>query len=140
MKNSQDNQSNNKARIPVYLYPGTLKDIEETMPIANCRSRSDFLENAARFYSGYVKSLHSEEFLSPALLSALRATLDDSERRTARLLFKLSVEISMMMNVLAATADVDEETLEKLRAKCVNDVKKSRGAITFDEAVRYQNS
>lgn len=141
MKNVQNNNAAvNKERIPVYLYPDTLKKIGETMSIANCKSRSDFLENAARFYSEYLKSLHCEEFLSQALMSALRGTLNDSEGRMARLLFKLAVEISMMMNIIAATADIDEATLEKLRAKCVNDVKKSRGSITFDDAVRYQNS
>lgn len=133
-------QEQNKERIPVYLYPNTIRKIEETMAMANCKSRSEFLEYAAIFYAGYVATKNSSQFLSPALISALRGTLEDSENRTARLLFKLAVELSMMMNVVAATADVDESTLRKLRGKCVEDVKKTHGAVTFDDAVRYQNN
>lgn len=129
-----------KERIPVYLYPDTIRQIEKTMEMANCKSRSEFLENAAVFYAGYIATKNSESFLSPALTSTLRAALNDSEGRTARLLFKLAVEMSMMMNIIAATSEIDEDTLRRLRGKCVKDVKNTRGAITFDDAVHYQNS
>jgi len=38
-----------------------------------------------------------------------------SEDRIAKVLYKNTVELSMLMNILAATAEVDEETLKKLR-------------------------
>ena len=44
----------------------------------------------------------------------------------------------MMMHVTAASFRVDEDTLSRLRGKCVNDVKKLNGRITFDDTVRYQ--
>jgi hypothetical protein len=43
-----------------------------------------------------------------------------------------------MMNILAKTADVDESTLRRLRGKCVDDVKKSFGAVTFEDVVKFQ--
>ena len=90
------------------------------MEFANCKSRSEFLDQAAVFYAGYIATQNSEEFLSPTLAASLRAALNDSEGRTARLLFKLSVEMSMMMHMIAATAEIDEETLRKLRGKAVS--------------------
>ena len=45
----------------------------------------------------------------------------------------------MVMNVIAAGMEIDDETLKSLRGKCVQDVKKTSGSITFDDAVRYQN-
>jgi len=44
----------------------------------------------------------------------------------------------MMMNVLASTAEIDETLLQKLRGKCINDVKKTIGSVTFEETVKYQ--
>ena len=64
--------------------------------------------------------------------------MQDSENRTARLLFKLAVEVSIMMNVLASELDISESDIEKLRNRCVREVKKTNGSISFQEAVRYQ--
>jgi hypothetical protein len=53
-------------------------------------------------------------------------------------MFKLAVEMSMMMNILASTADVDENTLRRLRGKCVSDVKKSIGTVNFEDVAKFQ--
>ena len=44
----------------------------------------------------------------------------------------------MTMHVSAANFRVDEDTLSRLRGKCVNEVKRLNGKISFDDAVRYQ--
>lgn len=56
-----------------------------------------------------------------------------SEDRLSKLLFKNTVELAMMMNVISATADIDTETLKKLRVKCINEVKRTNGKISFEE-------
>ena len=43
-----------KTRIPVWLHPSTLEVIDRAMKIANCKSRSEYLEKASLFYTGYV--------------------------------------------------------------------------------------
>ena len=48
--NSQKSAHEKKQRIPVWLYPDTLRAIDTAMEQANCKSRSEFLENAARMY------------------------------------------------------------------------------------------
>lgn len=63
-----------------------------------------------------------------------------SEDRIARVLFKNTVETAMMMNVLSATAEIDEATLRKLRAKCIKDVKGTIGKINFEDVYKYQNT
>lgn len=68
----------------------------------------------------------------------LRGTVEDSEHRIARLLFKLAVETSMMMNVLAAGMEISEEDLRQLRARCVREVKQTNGNISLKDAVKYQ--
>ena len=44
----------------------------------------------------------------------------------------------MVMNVLSAIADVDNDTLKKLRVKCMNEVKATNGKISFEEINKYQ--
>lgn len=135
----QTPQFEKKERIPAWLYPSTLKIIDGAMQTANCRSRSEFLEDTAKFYAGYVSAEDAVNFLPAALVEAFRATVQSSESRTARLLFKLAVEMDMMMNVLAVGMEVPPEDLEKLRAQCVRDVKATNGSISYKEAQRRQS-
>lgn len=58
----------------------------------------------------------------------MRGTVQDSENRIARLLFKLAVEVNMMMNVLAAGMEISDEDLKTLRARSVREVKQTNGA------------
>ena len=55
-----------------------------------------------------------------------------------RLLFKLMVEQGMVMNVLVAGMEIPDEQLRALRGRYVQDVKKTSGSISLDDAVRYQ--
>lgn len=48
--------------------------------------------------------------------------------------------MDMMMNILAAGMEIPEEQLRQLRGRCAQEVKKTRGAVTLDDEVRYQNS
>ena len=57
---------------------------------------------------------------------------------SCRLLFKLAVEQDMVMNVLAAGMEIPDEQLKALRGRCAQDVKKTSGSISLNDAVRYQ--
>ena len=127
-----------KTRIPAWLYPSTLEVIDRASEMDDCKSRSEFLEKAALFYAGYVSGQDAIAYLPPALASVLRGTVQDTENRICRLLFKQSVELDMVMNLLAAGMEIPEEQLRSLRERCVQNVKKTSGSVTLDAAVRYQ--
>ena len=57
---------------------------------------------------------------------------------SCRLLFKLVVEQGMVMNVLVAGMEIPDEQLCTLQNRCVQDMKKTRGNVTLDDAVRCQ--
>lgn len=128
----------NKKKFPLWLYPETRQLVTDWYQRDNCQSQSEFIEKAIRFYCGYISAEEGVRFLPAAITSALTGMVDSLENRMARLIFKLAVEMAMMMNILAANAEVDEALLRKLRGKCVDDVKKSIGAVTFEDAVRFQ--
>ena len=104
----------------------------------NCCTQNEFIEKAIRFYAGYISGQEATAYLPPALASVLRGTVQDTENRICRLLFKLAVEQDMVMNVLAAGMELPNEQFHALRGQCVQDVKKTSGSISLDDAVRYQ--
>ena len=62
-----------------------------------------------------------------------------NEAHLTKALFKLAVELDMVMNLLAAAMEIPEARLRELRVRCIENVKKTNGSITMDDAVDYQN-
>ena len=129
-----------RTRIHTRISPDTQRKMETAMPNANCRNQNEFVEKAIRFYSDHIISQEVTDFLAPALVDALRATVQSSENRIARLLFKLTVEISMMMHVLAAGLEIDDSQLDDLRWRCVQEVKKTNGGIKFKDVLQEHDN
>ena len=127
-----------KVRFQMRIDPETDRKVKTAMPLANCRSQNEFVERALRFYCDYLMASDCTTILPPMYLSALRGTVQDTENRICRLLFKLAVEQDMVMNVLAAGMEISEDVLHNLRSRCVQNVKKTSGSVTLDDAVRYQ--
>lgn len=127
-----------KVRFQMRIDPDTDRKIKSAMPLANCRSQNEFVETALRFYCDYLTAGDCTA-VAPMYLSAIRGMVQDTENRICRLLFKLAVEQDMVMNVLAAGMEVPDEQLKALRGRCVQNVKKTGGSVTLDDAVRYQN-
>ena len=96
------------------------------------------LKEQLNFYDGYNRSTLENQYLPVAISSAVQGTVKSSEDRISKLLYKNTVELSMVMNVLSAIADVDNDTLKKLRVKCMNEVKATNGKISFEEINKYQ--
>ena len=128
-----------KVRFQMRISQETDQKVAAAMKLTNSQSKNEFVENALIFYCGYLSAKNSDDFLPPALVSAMRGTVQDSENRIARLLFKMTVELSMMMNVLAVGMEINADDLDRLRGQCVRDVKKSNGNITFKDTVAFQN-
>ncbi|MBD5085687.1 MAG: hypothetical protein HDT33_11760 [Clostridiales bacterium] len=124
-----------KMRIHTRVTQEMERKINAAMEKANCQSRNEFLEKALQFYCDYLAAEDVADFLPPIFVHAMQGTLQCSEDRIARLLFKLTVELSMMMNVLAAGLEIDASQLDQLRWRCVQEVKKTNGTITFKDTL-----
>ena len=128
--------SEEKMRIHTRVSPEMERKINAAMEKDNCQSRNEFLEKALKFYCDYLAAEDVSEFLPPIFVHAMRGTIQCSEERIARLLFKLAVEISMMMHVLAAGLEIDASQLDQLRWQCVQEVKKTNGGISFKDTLK----
>ena len=127
-----------KDRTAVWLYPETIEKMDSMLETDNAKSRSEFIEKALQFYMGYLASENTTGYLSKVLVSAIQGTLRETENRNSSNLFRLSVEMSMMMNILAAGLEISDDDLRKLRGRCINEVKKTRGKISMEDAVKFQ--
>ena len=127
-----------KIRFQMRISPETDSKIKKAMEVDNCQSQNEFVEKALQFYCGYVSASNSLEVLPPLLASAIRGSIQDTENRIARLLFKMAVELDMVMNVVAGTMKVKEEVLKELRVTSIQNVKRTNGAVTYEDAVKYQ--
>ena len=128
-----------KIRIPLWIYPSVEDKIMKNYEADNCKSPSEFIEKAIIFYCGYLASEEYKQYLPNVLVSTMQGSLDSFEDRMATLLFKIAVELCMVLHVTEATNQIDEDTLARLRGLCVNEVKRLRGSVRLDDAVRFQN-
>ena len=128
-----------KVRKAFYIEEELLVQADGLLQQADARSRNEFLNQALKFYIGYLTSEKIENYMLSTIASVMHATVKDSENRMARAMYKLAVEVSKLSHVTAYGHEVDEETLRKLQAKCVEEVKRMNGAIKFEDAYDYQN-
>jgi len=135
----KDNSNELKKRVVVWLHPEMIENMETLMQANNMKNHTEFVAQAVDFYIGFLNCQSSTTYLSKNLLNAIKGTLQVTENRMASNLFRLTVEMSMMMHLLATTLDITDEELRRLRGRCVEDVKRTKGKIKLDDAVEFQS-
>ena len=128
----------NRLKITLWLKPGIVRRMDGWLEEDNCKTRSEFIEKALRFYMGYLAAEDTSEYISHALVDTLRGTLADNENRLCTLLFKLCVEVNMMGHTVAAHFRADPVNRRELRAFAVDEVLRTNGKIRFDDALDLQ--
>lgn len=129
-----------KKRYALYVSEETMQQAEENYRADNCRSRSEYIEKAILFYTGYLHARHAEFYLPRILGSIWQGTFDVFGSRIGRLLFKQAVEENIGNHILAADTDMDLETYEKLRNRSIREVKQTNGEISFKDDLIFQKS
>ena len=90
------------------------------------------------FYSGYLSSNQSQDYLASIIPSTVKGIVDESANRMGRLLFKMAVELAVTENILAAVCEVDQQELKRLRGQCIQEVRRTNGMLSFEDALRWQ--
>lgn len=127
-----------KKRIPLWIYPSTEGQINKIFESDNCKSPSEFIEKAVKFYIGFLNVEGNINYLAPRITSSVDAVVHGSEKRINRNLFKIAVELGKLCHMIAAANEVDEDTLRELHTMCVNEVSHINGTIKFEKAVEFQ--
>ena len=138
MKENNQNNTNGKKRYTFRVNDEVMDLVYKWYQDDNCATLNEFIEKAIRFYAGYVASEHNQNYFPNIVISTIKAIMRDSENRQNRNLFRIAVELGMLMNVMAATHDIDKDALEKLRGDCIEEIKRVNGTLSLDTAVEWQ--
>ena len=94
---------------------------------------SELVRDAIDFYVEWMGRESSEKFLTPALESVVRGIVKDSEDRTCRLLFKMAVDLNLIMRIICTDYNYSESELKDLRRESVRIVSDTNGTIHLGE-------
>ena len=78
-------------------------------------------------------------FISPLLAQSIKSEIGSVEQNISKMLFKLSVEQSIVNNLIASQSEIDEDTMERLRNSCAEEVARFGGVVTFEDAYEWQH-
>ena len=128
-----------KKRHTVWLTPDAWSQVETSYTKDNCTTKNEYIEKAIRFYTGYLNTQNAANYLPRVLADVLEGKLGALGTRIGKLLFKLVVEQDMIANITAAVNEVHLDDVERLRARCIKEIRQTNGVIDLEDAVRYQN-
>ena len=129
-----------KQRYTIWLTKEAVQKSDAGMKMDGLPTRSDFIEKAIHFYSGYIYVDHHADFLADVVLDSMKGLVSSTESRLSRMLFKVAVELAKLEHMLATVNDMDEETMARLHARCTQDVKRINGILRMEDAVEFQRS
>ena len=132
------NEKTDKNRHTIWLTDGAWSAVSCHYREDNCSAHNEYIEKAILFYSGYLDTQSASAYLPRILADVLEGKLDALGSRIGRLLFKLAVEQCVSSNILASLSDTDLDAMEKVRNRCVREVKQINGEIKFEDALKYQ--
>ena len=124
-----------KKKFLLWAYPSTLELVKNNYRKDKSKSQSEFIDRAIRYYAGHVMADEDTSYLPNALLSNVKSIVAESDNRHN----KLAVEMAVMMNVVAASNEIDEISLARLRGECIQEVKRLNGNFSFEDAVEWQS-
>ena len=128
-----------KKRHTVWLTSDAWSQVETSYTKDNCTTKNEYIEKAIRFYTGYLNTQNAASYLPHVLADVLEGKLGALGTRIGKLLFKLVVEQDMIANITAAVNEVHLDDVERLRARCIKEIRQTNGVIDLEDAVRYQN-
>mgnify|MGYP000053705396 CR=1 FL=1 len=138
MEIPEEEKQEAKRRFQLWIKPSTLAIAEQFYRPDNCSSKSEYIEKAVLFYSGYLSSNQSQDYLADIIPATVKGIVDESSNRMGRLLFKMAVEQAVTENILAAVCSVDQQDLTRLRGQCIEEIRKTNGLLSFDKALSWQ--
>ena len=127
-----------KRKFALWIKNSTLELVEQEYKKDDCVSKSEFIEKAVIFYSGFISANKNEQYIPNVVSSTIKSIVDQSDKRISGMIFKLAVELAMTMNIIAATHNIDDISLKRLRGECIKEVRKHNGTLTFDDTYKRQ--
>ena len=101
-------KNNNKTHVSFWLDKNDLKECEAMAEATNCRSRSEYIADAVRFYNGDNHDKKNEEYINTKVVNSLKKMMTNFENRLGRAMFKQAVEMAKIYWILRNTFDIKQ--------------------------------
>ena len=124
-----------KEKFALWITPECKQLVDDCYADDHCQSRSEYIEKAIWFYSGFLHAEKADRYLPKVLQQILSGTLDRFAERIGRQLFKLAVEQNVSNHILASDTDIDARSYQKMRGLSMDEVKRTNGRIDFEDAL-----
>ena len=128
-----------KEKFALWITPECKQLVDDCYADDQCQSRSEYIEKAILFYTGFLYAEKADRYLPKVLQQILSGTLDRFAERIGRQLFKLAVEQNINNHILASDTDIDAQTYQQMRGKSYQEVLRTNGQISFPEVLRQQS-
>ena len=127
-----------KKRRGIYFDDETIGLCDAGVALTGAKNRSEFLADAAKFYTAVLMKDNTAEVLTPALESVIHASVKDTENHLSRVMYKQAIANAMIMHVMAEVYDIDVKRLDEIRSVCVREINRLNGKFKFEDAVDYE--
>ena len=124
-----------KEQIAFRVTPQMKREIDLIMDSDGSRTRNEFLEHAVKFYIDHLLA-GSMTTLPVSVTSAIDGRLGMLEDRLSALQFNNSVELDMLVQIIARAYKFNDTALRKLRSDSVKNVKQTSGRVPLANAVK----
>ena len=124
-----------KEKFALWITPECKQLVDDCYADDQCQSRSEYIEKAILFYTGFLYAEKADRYLPKVLQQILAGTLDRFAERIGRQLFKLAVEQNVNNHILASDTDIDARSYQKMRGLSMEEVKRTNGKIDFEDVL-----
>ena len=129
-----------KEKFALWITPECKQLVDDCYADDQCQSRSEYIEKAILFYTGFLYAEKADRYLPKVLQQILSGTLDRFAERIGRQLFKLAVEQNVSNHILASDTDIDAARYMKMHTLSMEQVKGTNGKISFVDVLQQERA
>lgn len=133
--------SKNETKTFTYrMPPDIMQMLEGIQSLVEAKSKTTVMNEAIKFYYGYLTSSISQDYLCGTLGAKLEAVQNRGNDRIARLLFKIAAELNLNTKILSFREKLSVDEYSKIRRKAIQEVTATKGIINLYEAGLEENT
>ena len=125
--------SENMKRVGLYLDKDLVKRADDMVKQFHFKSRNEFFAEAVENYIADYLLSSNESAVSDKLGKSIAKYSEDNAKAISKGLFRYAVQLEMMCRVLAIDRMIDKDVLEDMRHEAINNVRRTRGKVKFEE-------
>lgn len=140
MKSETQNTESSERKVYGFRLDSQIaKMINSHIKTADRRYRSEFIEEAIKYYCAHLDAEVNKSVLTDEMLRMIKACSKDSENRICTYLFKNVVELGVLSKMLgAALFEYTPQELKNVRQSVLDTVRKTHGIIFLEDTIEEE--